>query len=432
MKYDPIDPDLFCVNRAALAERMAPRSLAVVHSNDVMPTNADGVMPFKQNSDFFYLTGIGQEESILLFFPEALHPDDQAILFLKETNAHIAVWEGHKLTKPEGRGISGIISVKWLSEFDTILSRVMMHAESVYLLTNEHPRAQPGVATRNDRFIEECRSRYPLHRYERLAPLLTELRSRKHPEEISQIQQAIDITEQGFRRVLEFMEPGVGEWEVEAEFLHEFISRRSRGFAYQPIIASGENSCVLHYVENSATCESGELVLMDVAAEWANWNADMTRTIPVNGRFTERQAAVYQSVLKVLKEAREILRPGVFLKDYQSEVLRMMEAELLRLGLFSKRDLQHQQQPYELTRRYFMHGTSHHLGLDVHDVTPPDGLVKEGMVFTIEPGIYIPEEELGIRLENNVFIGSDSNQDLFENIPIEIEEIESLMNPPSS
>lgn len=428
MRYEAIDPELFVANRAGLALAMKPQSLAVFHSNDLMPSNADGTLAWRQNNDLFYLSGIDQEESVLICYPDAVAESDREILFVRETSELLAIWEGEKLTKEGARKVSGLQNVQWLDALENFLHRLIPQVENLYLSTNEHLRASSVVETRNRRFITECQARYPLHRYERSAPILHKLRATKKREEIRLIEKAVKITEQGFRRVLGFVKPGVGEWEIEAEFLHEFVRSRSRGFAYTPIVGSGKNACVLHYIENKEVCQDGDLILMDVGAEYGNWNADMTRTIPVNGKFTERQRAVYDSVLRVLRRSNEILRPGILMKDYQGQVLEFMEEELIGLGLIDQKAAGEQDANKPLVREYFMHGCSHHLGLDVHDVSPPNMPVAVGMVFTIEPGIYIREEGLGIRLENNVVIGEEENIDLFEEIPIEADEIEALMS----
>lgn len=426
-RYAPLDTSLFVENRKRLCASLHSRSVLVLNSNDIMPTNADGSMRFIQNSDLFYLTGIDQEESILLMFPDFPNEDFREILFLRETNEEIAIWEGHKYTKEEAREVSGIQTVLWLSQFERIFSMLMAEASHVYLNANEHIRADVKVETRDARFIKWCQQRYPLHRYERLAPHLYHLRAVKSEAEIKVMQEACNITEQGFRRVLEFVKPGVMEYEVEAEYLHEFVRKRSRGFAYEPIVASGKNACVLHYIANSEECREGDLLLMDVGAEYGNYNADMTRTIPVGGKFTDRQKQVYNAVLRVQREAMKMLRPGNVVKDYQKEVEKIMESELIGLGLLDKHDIAKQNPKQPLLKKYFMHGTSHHLGLDVHDVGNVYRIFEPGMVFTVEPGIYIREEDIGIRLENNIVIQEDGIYDLMANIPIEAEEIEDLM-----
>lgn len=428
MRYDPISSELFVKNREKLRGMLKPNSIAIVHANDILPTNADGSLLLHQNKDLYYLTGADQEETVLLLFPDAKSEKDREILFVRETNEHIAVWEGEKLDKTQATEVSGIKRVEWSETFMNQLMILAPQADHIYLSTNEHTRAARVVQTRNDRFIKTCQERFPLHRYERLAPLLHELRMIKDPLEVEVLQKACDITEAGFRRVLAFVEPGVGEWEVEAEYLHEFVRNRSRGFAYSPIVGSGKNACVLHYLESQDICQDGDMLLMDVAAEYANYNADMTRTIPVNGKFTPRQRDVYEAVLRILRQCNEILRPGMLPDQYQKKVREMMEVELIGLGLIDAEEAKNQdRETLPLVSKYFMHGTSHHLGLDVHDVSPINEPYREGMVFTIEPGIYIREENLGVRLENDVLIGKDGNTDLMGNIPIEADDIEALM-----
>ncbi len=427
MKYDPIDPSLFVENRKRLAALMKPNSIAIIQSNDIMPTNADGEMPFRQNSDMLYLAGADQEQSVLVLYPDAREEKFREMLFLRETSDLIAIWEGEKLTKERATEVTGIQKIHWLDQFEQNLRTLILQADHVYLNLNEHARAAAVVETRERRFIADCQARFPLHRYERLAPLVHQLRAVKSPIEINLVQKACDITEAGFRRVLSFLKPGVGEWEVEAEFAHEFLRNRSKGFAYQPIIATGRNACVLHYYQNHSVCHDGDLLLLDVGAEYGNYNADMTRTVPVNGKFTERQRAVYNAVLRVLRGANALLRPGVIIKDYQDDVGKLMEAELLDLGLITKDDIEKQDPETPAFKKYFMHGTSHHLGLDVHDVGATYRPVEEGMVYTIEPGIYIPDENLGIRLEDDILVGKDANTNLMGHIPIEVDEIEALM-----
>ncbi|NWK56305.1 aminopeptidase P N-terminal domain-containing protein [Verrucomicrobiaceae bacterium N1E253] len=427
MRYEPADSQLFVRNRSRLNKLLKSNSIAILHSNDVMPTNADGTMALKQNTDIYYLSGIDQEESILLIYPDAREEKDREILFVRETNEHIAIWEGAKLTKEKASHLSGIQNVQWTNQFENTLHRLIQQAEHVYLNTNEHLRAASSVETRDARFIKKCQNEYPLHNYERLAPLMHRLRIIKDAEEIKKLQEACNITEAGFRRILSFVKPGVGEWEIEAEYAHEFLRSKSMGFSYLPIIASGKNACVLHYLDNNQLCQDGDLLLMDVGAEYANWNADMTRTIPVNGKFTPRQREVYDAVLRVMRRANGILRPGILPSEYQKRVMEFVEEELINLGLITADEAAKQPADKPLVRKYFMHGTSHHLGLDVHDVCPPNEPVAEGMVFTIEPGIYIPDENLGIRLENDVVIGKDDNFDLMANIPLEADDIEALM-----
>lgn len=428
MKYNPLPQSLYIKNRKKLIEKLPAKSVVVFHANDIMPTNADGTMRFRQNNDLFYLTGIDQEETILVICPDFPDPNMREILFLRETNEHIAIWEGHKYTKKEALAVSGIQNIQWVANFDQVLNTLMALSQHVLLNTNEHLRADVQVESRDARFIKKCKERYPLHHYHRVAPLMHQLRAVKEQEEIDQMQIACDITEKGFRRILSFMKPGVTEYEIEAEFIHEFIRNRSKGFAYEPIIASGANACVLHYIENKAVCKDGDLILFDVGAEYGNYNADMSRTIPVNGKFTKRQRQVYDAVLRVQRGAMNILRPGVNIQDYHKEVGLMMQSELIGLGLLDQTDIKNQDPKWPAFKKYFMHGTSHHLGLDVHDVGTMHDPITPGMVFTVEPGIYIQEEGMGIRLENNIVILEDGYFDLMGNIPIEAEEIEALMN----
>lgn len=430
MRYELINKELFINNRKRLVNELKPASLAVFNSNDNMPTNADGTMPFRQNNDLFYLTGIEQEESILLICPGFREEKKREILFLRQPNEHLEKWHGHKLTKEEAKAISGVETVMWIQEFDTMFHHlmVMSGAESVYLNTNEHYRSEVVVQTRDARFIESCKIKYPLHTYQRIAPIMAKLRRVKQKQEVDLIQKACDITEKGFRRVLKFLKPGVNEFEIEAECIHEFIRHGSKGFAYTPIIASGKNNIVLHYIENSLPCRDGELVLLDVAAEYANYNSDLTRTIPVNGKFTSRQKEVYNAVLHVQREAFKLLRPNIIYFDYQKEIDKIMEKELLKLKLITDTDIKNQDPECPALRKYFYHGTSHMLGLDVHDLGNMHDNIQVGSVWTIEPGIYIKEEGFGVRLENNVWVGEKENIDLMKNIPIEAEEIEELMN----
>jgi Xaa-Pro aminopeptidase len=393
-----------------------------------MPTNADGTMKFRQNNDLLYLTGIDQEETVLLLAPNCPIPAMREVLFLKETNEHIAVWEGHKYTKEEAENASGIQNIKWLSNFDQVFTTVMALSKNIYLNTNEHLRAGVQVETRDIRFIKTCKNSFPLHEYERAAPIMHALRAVKEKEEMDQLQIACEITEKGFRRILPFVKPGITEYEIEAEYLHEFVRNRSRGFAYEPIIASGASACVLHYLDNNKACLDGELLLMDVGAEYGNYNADMTRTIPVNGRFTPRQRAVYEAVLRVKNQASAMLTPGITIQDYHKEVGLIMQSELVGLGLIDQTDIKNQDPDQPAYKKYFMHGTSHHLGLDVHDVGTMHFPIEAGMVFTVEPGIYIPAEGFGVRLENDIVVQENGYFDLMGSIPVEAEEIEELMN----
>jgi len=427
MKYNSINPELFIDNRTRFVNSIKQNSTAVFNSNDIMPTNADGHMSFKQNADLFWLTGIDQEESILVLAPNAKMEGHQEVLFLRETNEHIAVWEGHKYTKEEATSTSGIKKIYWLKDFETIFNALMCETENVYLNTNEHTRAVIEVETRDTRFVEWCMKKYPLHKYERSAPIMHLLRAIKNKHEIALIQQACDITEKGFRRVLSFLKPGVMEYNLEAEFLHEFINNRSAGFAYGPIVASGKNACILHYTQNNMECKDGDVILFDVAAEYANYASDMTRCLPTNGKFTARQKDVYNAVLRVMRAATQRLIVGNTWDKYHKEVGVMMEKELIGLGLLKAEEVAKQNAEKPLYKKYFMHGTSHFLGIDVHDVGNKYQPFAEGMVFTCEPGIYIPEEGLGIRLENNILITKNGPEDLMKNIPIEVDEIEALM-----
>ncbi|GAB4200448.1 MAG: aminopeptidase P family protein [Bacteroidia bacterium] len=427
-RYQHIPSQLFIQNRKNFIEHLKPNSIAIFFSNDIMPTNADGAMGFKQNSDLFYLSGIDQEETMLVIFPDAKDNKHKEILFVRETNETIAVWEGEKLNKQQAIEISGISTVYWSHQFEQVLKSIIYQAEYVYLNSNEHLRKYIETETAQDRWNKKLMQQYPLHKYERSAPILFKLRAIKHSVEIELIQQACKITEQAFRRVLKFVRPGVWEYEIEAEMIHEMIRYRSKGFAYSPIIASGKNACVLHYVENNKQCQDGEVILIDAAAEYANYASDMTRCIPVNGKFTKRQKEVYNSVLFVLKEATKLLRPGTTFEKYNNEVGKMMTEELLKLKLLTKEEVKNETPEKPAYKKYFMHGTSHFLGLDVHDVGFFYEPMQAGMVFTCEPGIYIPEENLGIRLENNILITQNGQINLMENIPIEAEEIEEIMN----
>ncbi len=436
MKYQEIPSELFTKNRENLSAAIPPGALALLHSADIPWRSADGSMPFIQNSDLFYLSGIDQEETILLLCPSHSDPESREILFVRESSDLIAVWEGHKVSKEEATAISGITNVKWTSEFDSIFRHATRSVDTIFLNHNEHPRSgAPVNFSLDDRFRVFCQDHFPNHRYRRLAPLLHQLRISKAQQEIELTQIACDITAKGFARVLGFVRPGVREYEIEAEFLHEFIRHGSRGFAYQPIIASGGNSNVLHYVTNDQVCKDGDLLLLDVAAEYANYNADLTRTIPVNGKFTARQRAVYDAVLRILRLCiDQLIVPGKHLKkEYHPEVARAMEDELIALGLLdakvvaAEREQENLPEEKRVYRKYFMHGVSHSLGLDVHDVGPAETVFVENMIVTVEPGIYLPEEGFGIRLENDIVVRQSGNLDLMASIPIEPDEIEALM-----
>jgi len=429
MKYERIPSDLYVKNRKKFAQQMKGNTLAVFNSNDIYPISADSSIPFQQHRDILYLSGVDQEESILVLFPTCTNERHKEVLFLKETSELIAIWEGEKLTKDSAFEVSGIKTVYWLEQFPVIFKQMMAEAEGIYLNTNEHLRANTEVETREDRFIKKVKGDYPAHQVHKCAPIMHRIRSVKEQVEIELLQRACKITEAGVRRLLKFIKPGVWEYEIEAELAHEFLRSRSQGFAYTPIIASGKNACVLHYIENNQLCNDGDVILLDVGAEYANYSSDLTRCIPVNGRFTARQKAVYNSVLNVKKQAEQLLVPGTIMAEYHKEVGKFMEAELLQLGLIDQTDIKNQNPEWPAYKKYFMHGTSHFLGLDTHDVGIWSEPIQAGMVFTCEPGIYIPEEGLGIRLEDDLVVTSTGSPfNLMKDIPLEAEEIEDLMN----
>lgn len=429
MKYDLIDNALFIKNRKNFADQMRPNSLAVFNSNDIYPVSADSTMPFEQHRDIFYLSGVDQEESILVMFPDCPKEKHREILFLKETNEHIAIWEGEKLTKEAALKTSGIQTVYWLQDMEKIMFELMTQCDTVYINTNEHYRANVETETREDRYSKWLKGKYPAHSVAKSNPILQRLRSVKDPIELAIMQKACDITDKGFRRILNFVKPSVWEYEIEAEFIHEFLRNRSKGFAYTPIIASGNNANVLHYIENNQQCKAGDLILMDVGAEYANYSSDMTRTIPVSGRFTDRQKAVYNAVNQVKEQATKMLVPGNDWTKYHVEVGKLMTSELLGLGLLDKADVQNEDPEWPAYKKYFMHGTSHHIGLDTHDYGLLHEPMQPNMVFTVEPGIYLPDEGFGIRLEDDVVIQSSGEPiNLMKNIPIDANEIEDIMN----
>ena len=429
MKYDRIDKQLYIKNRASFKQLMEPNSLAVFNSNDIFPISADSTMPFQQHRDILFLSGVDQEESILVIFPDSKNEAHKEVLFLKETSDLIAVWEGEKLNKEQAFEVSGIKTVYWLNQFPVMFKQMMADASNVYINTNEHLRANTEVETREDRFIKQLKSDYPAHQVRKSAPIMHRIRSVKDAIEIELLQKACKITEGGVRRLLSYIKPGVWEYEIEAELAHEFLRNRSKGFAYTPIIASGKNACVLHYIENNQQCKDGDVILLDVGAEYANYASDLTRCIPVNGRFTARQKEVYNAVLHVKKSAEKLLVPGTIMADYQKEVGKIMEGQLLNLGLISQLDITNQNPEWPAYKKYFMHGTSHFMGLDTHDVGLWNEPIKAGMVFTCEPGIYIPEEGLGIRLEDDLVVQESGTPfNLMKDIPLEAEEIETLMN----
>ena len=428
MRYHKISAKLFARNRQRLFKKLKPNSIAVFNSNDSMPTSADGTHPFIQQTDIFYLSGIDQEETVLVVCPDAPDKKHKEILFIKETNEQIATWEGQKYTKEQAQEISGIKTIHWTSELNTILRPLIIQSENIYLNTNEHVRAAVTVETRDMRFVKWCRQAFPLHHYERLAPIMQDLRVVKSPLEIDLIKKACGITQKAFRRLLGFVQPGVWEYEIEAEIVHEFMRNRSRGPAFETIVASGIDSCTLHYVKNDKQCNDGDLVLIDFGAEYANFAADVTRTIPVNGQFSKRQKQVYNTVLKIQKAAIKMLQPGNTLEKYQKDVAKLMEAELIRLGLLKKAEIKKQSERSPLYRKFFPHGASHHLGLDVHDYGDMYRKLVPGMVLTCEPGIYIRDESIGVRIENDILITKKGAVDLTQAIPREAEEIEDLMN----
>jgi Xaa-Pro aminopeptidase len=426
MRHTPIDAALFVQNRARLAQLLPAGAIAIVNANDVLPTNADGSLPLVPNSDLFYLSGVEQEESLLVIAPSAVDEKLREVLFLREPSEHLKIWEGHKLSKAEATAASGIKTVKWLSDLSTALHGLMCDADDVFLNSNEHKRASIEVESRDARFIVDLRCRYPLHTFRRLAPLMHRLRIAKSAAEIALLKEAVRITAQGFARVAKFVKPGVTEYEIEAEFAHEFTRNRAK-FAYTPIVASGANACTLHYIANDQVCHDGELLLMDVAANYANYNADLTRTIPVSGRFTARQRALYDAVLRVMQGSIAGATVGKLHKDWTRESQMMMNDELLKLGLITADDVKKAPVDEPACRKYFMHGLGHPLGLDVHDVGRMQEPFTEGCVLTVEPGIYIPEEKIGIRLENDIVVTKAGPVDLMADVPVEAEAIEALM-----
>jgi Xaa-Pro aminopeptidase len=427
MRHSPIDSKLFQVHRKNLCERLPEKALTIINANDVLPTNADGTLPIHPNADLFYLSGIEQEESILVLFPDCPNPKHREILFVREPNEHLKIWEGYKHSKEDARRISGIKTIYWTKDFDNVFQLLAAEADTFLLNDNEHSRAANEVETRDQRFNKKIRLDYPLHKIDRLAPHLHKLRFCKNSLEVKQIKQAIDVTARGFNRVLKIVKPGITEYEIEAEWSKEFIKRRCK-FAYTPIIASGENACVLHYLQNDQTCRKGELLLMDVGACYANYNADLTRTIPVNGKFTRRQKQVYNAVLRVLRQCIENATIGKSLKEWQTDSHDMMTEEMLRLKLITKAQVKKQDPDQPACRKFYMHGLGHSLGLDVHDVSNGQSVFRENSVFTVEPGIYLPDEGLGIRLEDDIQITKNGPVNLMSKIPIEAEEIEQIMN----
>lgn len=427
VRYQPLDKSLFVENRKRFAALLSNKALAIINSNDEMPRSGDLNFVFRQNGDLFYLTGIDQEDTALVVFPHSPIADHKEVLFIRRTNEHIAVWEGHKYTKEEARAQSGIQTIYWYDEFYAVMHKLLLAADTIYYNTNENNRFASDVEYRDLRLLKELRNRYPAHTYSRTAPLLQSLREVKSEQEVEVIKQACDITEKAFRRVLGFVKPGVAEYEIEAEIIYEFTRNRANGHAYTPIIASGGNACVLHYIANNQVCKDGEVILMDFGCEYGNYASDLTRSIPVNGKFSPRQKDVYNAVLRVMKKAKAMLVVGNTFAEYNKAVGRAMEEELIGLGLLKGHEVEKQDAAAPLYKRYFMHGTSHFMGIDVHDTGNYNAPFKAGMVFTCEPGIYIPEENLGIRIENDILVTANGPVDLMANIPIEADEIEALM-----
>ncbi|PQO28835.1 aminopeptidase P family protein [Blastopirellula marina] len=426
MRHLPLNSELFVENRAKLAKLLPPNSLAIVHANDVLPTNADGSLKICPNTDLFYLSGVEQEESILLIYPDAFEPKHREVLFLREPTELLQIWEGKKLTQEAATEASGITTVKWLKDFPQVFRDCMLGADQVFLNRNEHRRAAAVVQTRDDRFLLQCQEQFPLHTYRRLAPLLHQLRAVKSGHEVDLIREAVRITKGGFERLLKFVQPGVTEHQVEAELAHEFISNRG-GFAYTPIVASGKNACGLHYIDNDQVCQDGDMLLLDVGSNYANYNADMTRTIPVNGKFTPRQRDVYNAVLRVMRASIEGAVVGKLHRDWQHEAQVMINEELVGLGLLTKEEVAKHTRDQPACKKYFMHGLGHPLGLDVHDVAPVDAPFAPGWVLTVEPGIYLPDEGFAVRLENDILVTENGPVDLMADIPVEADEIEELM-----
>ncbi|HMQ90416.1 MAG TPA: aminopeptidase P N-terminal domain-containing protein [Flavilitoribacter sp.] len=427
MRYEPLNPELFILNRQRFTRKMNPDSIAVFCSSDRMPRNGDTFFPFRQNAGLFYLSGLDQEDTVVVLYPDCVKEDAREIAFIRRASEKQSIWEGSGLTKEQARQISGIQKIYWLDEMEPVLNELILLAKRIYLNLNEHDRFHSPVEDRNHRFARQVQEKYPAHKLHRSPPILKKLMMNKSPIEVEAISQAIHITGKAFQRVLEFVRPGVMEYEVEAEITHEFIRNRANGHAYDPIVATGVNACILHYTQNTSMCKNDELLLLDFGAEYANYAADLTRTIPVNGRFTPRQRAVYDAVLRTLRMAAPMLVPGVTLDEYHKSIGKFMESELIGLGLLDKTDVKNQDPKRPLYKKYFMHGVSHHLGLGVHDLANRYDPIQAGMVFTCEPAIYIPEEKIGIRLENDILVTDTDPIDLTASIPIEAEAIEEKM-----
>ncbi len=427
MKFLPLNPQIFIKNRERFTSRMQKNSIAIFVSNDEVPDNGDSIYKFKQNSDVYWLSGITQEDSMVILFPDNPDPKYREVLVLVRPNELKEKWDGKRLRVKEAQAISGIQTIVWLDSIDGLLQPWIHLADCIYLDSNENDRKASLVRSRDYRFIDEMKSRYPLHQYARAAKLMKELRGIKTAEEVEVLQKAVDITEVTFRRLLQFIKPGVMEYEIEAEIYHSFLSQRATRPAYGIILASGDNARILHYVNNNAECKDGDLILMDFGAEYGGYCADLTRTVPVNGKFTRRQRTVYNACLHLHDYAKSILKPGISIVDYTEKVGEEATQQFLKIGLLKKSDVKNEDPENRAYRKYLYHGISHHLGIDVHDLGTRTEPVKPGMVFTIEPGIYIEEEKMGIRIENNVWITKNGNKDLFKNIPITAEEIEALM-----
>ncbi len=427
MKYDPINPDLFVNNRQAFRQQLPDQAIAIFHSNAPMPSNGDQTFDFRQNSDLFYLTGVDQEDTILVIFPDCPNEKYREALFIQKTNEEIATWEGEKLTKEAAREVSGVSQVYWNEQFEKILPKLMNWSQCCYLNLNENERFSSPVPYKDLRFARRLKQEFPLHQFERCGPIMKDLRTIKSEIEVEQIKQACQITKKALDRVLDFIEPGCMEYEIEAEILHEFIRNRANGYAYHPIVASGKNSCVLHYQDNNRECQDGDVLLMDFGAEYANYASDITRTVPVNGRYTDRQREVYNAVLRAMKEAKQMLRPGTVINEYEKEVGKIVEEELIGLGLLDRAEVEDQDPDHPLYKQYFMHGTSHFMGLDVHDIGSKYDEIQPGMVFTCEPGIYIRDEAIGVRIENDILVTDGDPVDLTEAMPLEAEAIEEAM-----
>jgi Xaa-Pro aminopeptidase len=427
MKYPQLNNSLFERNRKKVMKYLQPNSLVVIHSSDQMHRNGDQYFPFRQSSDLFYLTGIDQEKTILTLCPNHPNKSLREILFIIESNEKIAVWEGHKFTKEEAEKTSGVKTIKYITEFESTFRDLAVNADSIFLNLNENPKFKPEAPSADERFVERIKKDFPAHDLERLAPIMKHIRLKKEAEEIELMKEACNITAKAFDRILQFVKPGVLEYQVEAEIIHEFLWNKATGHAYPPIIASGKNACVLHYIENNKMCKDGDLLLMDFGAEYANYAADCTRTIPVNGKFTPRQKECYEAVLRVMKKAISWLTPGTTINRVNERVEKLLQEEHIKLGLYTQEDVENQDEKNPLLKKYYPHGTCHFIGLDVHDVGERTSVLEDGMILTCEPGIYIPEENIGIRIENDVIVNLKPI-DLMENIPREVDEIEKLMS----